>query len=455
MTLPPLNVCRRIAQLHAMIGSPAAKEAENAREKLVKLLAKHGCSWNDLTDIFAAIRTGDSAATNNTADDATSPPSEGTAPDASAGDINIFDLIVYLLEKYVAVSAEERIAIALWLLHTWVFDQFSHTPRLALLSPVRGCGKTLLLILIELLVAEPFRSDNVTAAVIYHHLWSRQRSTLLLDEGDNQSIFRDGTLRAVFNSGHRRGGNISRLNGGWTQKFSTFAPLAVAAIGTLPLPLLHRAVVINMQRRPADVQIERLDETNSPRAFVVAREMVRKWAATTSLNRDPEMPPQLRDRVADNWRPLLSIADALAHGEDARAAAIALCAKRPDEDAGVLLLNDIRTVFDTPVVDRITRDRLIEMLVALEDGFWAEWRGKDDDRPPHRLTGPELAQLLRPFHIRSKTVWPEQRRQGDKSARGYLRGQFEGAWARYCPRSDTPTQSSKTIHLRESEPSHG
>jgi hypothetical protein len=46
------------------------------------------------------------------------------------------------------------------------------------------------------------------------------------------------------------------------------------------------------------------------------------------------MPPQLRDRAADNWRPLLSIADALGHGEDARAAAIALCAKRPDEDAG-------------------------------------------------------------------------------------------------------------------------
>ena len=41
MTLPPPNVCRLIAQLHALIGSPAAKEAENAREKLVQLLTKH------------------------------------------------------------------------------------------------------------------------------------------------------------------------------------------------------------------------------------------------------------------------------------------------------------------------------------------------------------------------------------------------------------------------------
>jgi hypothetical protein len=112
----------------------------------------------------------------------------------------------------------------------------------------------------------------------------RVSGPLLLDEGDNQNIFRDGPLRAVFNSGHRRGSNISRFVGGWTRRFSTFAPLAIAAIGTLPLPLLHRAVVINMQRRPADVQLERLDKTDPPRAFAVTREMARNWAARCPKN---------------------------------------------------------------------------------------------------------------------------------------------------------------------------
>jgi hypothetical protein len=133
MTLPPPNVCRLIAQLHALIGSPAAKEAENAREKLVQLLTKHCCSWNDLPQILAAVRTNDPATTN----DATSPQPEGTAADAMATHINIFDLIVRLIEKYVAVSDDERIAIALWVLHTWIFDQFPITPRLALF---RLCG---------------------------------------------------------------------------------------------------------------------------------------------------------------------------------------------------------------------------------------------------------------------------------------------------------------------------
>jgi hypothetical protein len=114
MTLPPPNVCRLVAQLHALIGSPAAKEAENAREKLVRLLTKHCCSWNDLPEILAAVRTNDPATTN----DATSPQPEGTAADAMATHVNIFDLIVRLIEKYVAVSDDERIAIALWVLHT-------------------------------------------------------------------------------------------------------------------------------------------------------------------------------------------------------------------------------------------------------------------------------------------------------------------------------------------------
>jgi hypothetical protein len=41
MTLLPLKICRRIHALHGMLGSPNAKEANNAREKLTKLLAEY------------------------------------------------------------------------------------------------------------------------------------------------------------------------------------------------------------------------------------------------------------------------------------------------------------------------------------------------------------------------------------------------------------------------------
>jgi hypothetical protein len=209
---------------------------------------------------------------------------------------------------------------------------------------------------------------------------------------------------------------------------------------------MHRAVVINMQR--ASGELQRLDEHDP--SFPAAREQIRRWMTTCSLAPDPEMPPSLRNRAADNWRVLISIGDSLAHGEDARAAAVELCANRPDEDPGVTLLTDIRSVFLALGVDRITSEGLVAALVGLDDGFWHEWRGLNDDQPPRRLTQGELARLLRPFGIRPKTIWPAQRRPSDKSKRGYTRGQFESAWRAYCPAPDTPTQSGRIIGLRRS-----
>jgi Protein of unknown function (DUF3631) len=159
------------------------------------------------------------------------------------------------------------------------------------------------------------------------------------------------------------------------------------------------------------------------------------------------MPSPLRNRAADNWRGLLSIADDFGYGEDARSAAVTLSANRPDEDPGVTLLSDIRTVFQARRADRIASSALVEALLGLDDGLWNEWCGRNDDLQPRKLTQAELARLLRPFHIGPKTVWPLRRRPGDRSYRGYYRAQFEAAWASYCPPADTPTQSSEIIRL--------
>ena len=198
-----------------------------------------------------------------------------------------------------------------------------------------------------------------------------------------------------------------------------------------------------MQRSIA--QLRRLDETSN--VFNLARQGIQKWSATVQLAQDPEMPPALRNRAADNWRVLISVADSLGYGEEARAAAVALSADRPDEDAGVVLLADIRTIFQARKVDRIASAALVEALVELDDGRWAEFRGVNDDRPPRKLTQPQLAQLLRPFVISSRTIWPLRRQPGDKSSRGYLQSQFEPAWRAYCFAADTPTQPSKIMAL--------
>jgi hypothetical protein len=87
-----------------------------------------------------------------------------------------------------------------------------------------------------------------------------------------------------------------------------------------PIAVMSRSIAINMRRSPD--QLKLFDETD--RAFIVKREAIQKWAARCTLSREPEMPAGFQGRTADNWRPLLAIADdfGVDYGEAARAAAV-------------------------------------------------------------------------------------------------------------------------------------
>ena len=49
------------------------------------------------------------------------------------------------IKTYAVVSDAQADTIAIWILHTWLADQFSISPRLAIKSPTKGCGKTTVL----------------------------------------------------------------------------------------------------------------------------------------------------------------------------------------------------------------------------------------------------------------------------------------------------------------------
>jgi hypothetical protein len=152
------------------------------------------------------------------------------------------------------------------------------------------------------------------------------------------------------------------------------------------------------------------------------------------LTGDPELPTELRNRPADNWRPLIAIADACGGdwGTRAREAAVALSAGLQHEDPGVMLLGDIRRVFNAHSVDRIHSQVPVDALVAMEGAPWSEWRGKAGDRQPRPLTQLGLAEALRDFDISPVSIWPMPRSPESKSRKGYLRRQFEAAWRAYC-----------------------
>jgi hypothetical protein len=301
---------------------------------------------------------------------------------------------------------------------------------------------------LDRLVARPYLTDNITAAAVYDTI-DRERCTLLMDEFDNQEISAKAALRAVLNAGYRKGRKVTRGVGKYRREYRVFAPVAIAAIGTLPLPLMSRSIVIRMRRHDWSYDLRRFDRDNVGdlnRVYV----QIRDWARTAKLNPDPKMPPELRGRDADNWRPLIAIADSFGPelGKIARAAAVIFAQDRREEDIVVQLLHSIREVFDTHDVDRITSKALLVALHGLEDAGWSEFCGAKNDGSPHKLRNSELRAMLRLLDIGSRSLWPQKGRPGDASGKGYYRSDFEAAWRAYCGEEPEPGKPAKVVALK-------
>jgi hypothetical protein len=427
----------KLKKLFAMLGQDNDGEFENARQKVSDLLARERRTWKAFVD---SLFSTSSKAWSDWHDHAASNPA-----------INALDLVHHLLWRYLEMTPHQFVAVSLWIAHTFVYQRFTVTPRLMVTSPVRGCGKTTLLDLLEAMCARPLKSDSITAASIYHAV-DREHPTLLIDEADNLGLAFNGALRAVLNSGHRRGGKVTRYHSGQARSFATFAPVAVAAIGTLPLPVMHRSIVIHMERRDGRRQLTWLDkeDPDTKADLNVAYRMMLSWARDAELTSGPPMPAPLRDRQADNWRPLIAIADAF--GADwarrARDAALLWARQHQDEDAAVILLGHIRDIFDARGVDRLPSKTMVDHLTAADDAPWSEWRGIDGNQQPRKLSPGELAKLLEPFQIRPQTIRTFAAAAGRPTLKGYYRAQFEAAWRAYCKDNVTPSQPKNIRHLR-------
>ena len=129
----------------------------------------------------------------------------------------LLDELVFLLLDYVAFSTLAPIeAVALWVLHTYVYEQFETSPYLAITSAERRSGKTRLLDVLELLVAKPWRVIRPAEAVLYRKV-ERDAPTILFDETDTVFGPKAGSnyegIRALLNAGHRRGTKVPRCVG--------------------------------------------------------------------------------------------------------------------------------------------------------------------------------------------------------------------------------------------------
>lgn len=340
--------------------------------------------------------------------------------------------------RYVVLPPGAADALALWTVHTHTYNAFLHTPRLNLCSPDKGCGKTTLLDVIAALVPRPLRTESITCAVLFR-LVDAQAPTLLLDEVDAY-LAENEELRGLLNAGHKRGARALRCEGDKNEvrSFNAFAPAALAGIGHLPGTLHDRSIVVRLVRAKPGEVTARFDSRRTQTESELCRKLAR-WCtdnATQIEARDPTMPEGAFNRLADNWRPLFTIAE-IAGGDWTERAhhAFELLVAKDDADAqgiGTMLLADIRVAFTNTGTDRVFSRVLVESLVGMTDRPWPEaHKGRS-------ISETWLSRRLKAFGITSRTI-----RVGTETAKGYYCDDFQDAFARFL--SDAPTSNRNIV----------
>jgi len=166
--------------------------------------------------------------------------------------------IAAALRAHVVMEDGGAEAVALWALHAHALNAFAYSPRLAITSAERRCGKTTLLDVLGCLAPRPLQTANATAPAIFRTI-ELLTPTLLIDEADT-FLKRNDELRGVLNSGHRKAtASVLRLDGDdhVPRTFGTWAPTAIAMIGSLPDTLADRSIEIRLRRRLASEPLTR------------------------------------------------------------------------------------------------------------------------------------------------------------------------------------------------------
>jgi hypothetical protein len=358
--------------------------------------------------------------------------------------VALLDELIVLLRRFIVWSFPEQVDfVALWVMHTWVFEVFDATPYLDISAASKRAGKTRLLCeVLPLVVCSPWTVFDASEAVLFRKV-DAERPTLLVDEVD--AIFgKDSKLtegvRAIFNAGYKRSATAARCVGNSHDfvDFKVYCPKAFAGLDGLPDTVRDRSARIELRRRaPHEPKPERLRSSKVTAETLPLRMRLRAWAAKVShvlAGADPVLPELASDRAAEVCEVIVAVADLAGDGWATRArhAIVTVMGLTEDEgDRGVVLLAHIREAFDAEKVERLSTARLLRHLVDRgDDSPWAGWWGADIDRGEDKRPAMRLARMLKPYGIGPKQV----RVDGEKT-RGYERADFEDSWARYLPSS--------------------
>ena len=353
---------------------------------------------------------------------------------------DLLDRVHAQLKRFVVFPTDEAAdAVALWIAATHAQPAWECAPRLQIRSPMKQCGKSRLLDMVEALCHDPLMMVFASPAALFRSIGDVEPVTLLVDETDTIFGGKDRTetqeaIRGILNAGHQRGRTIPRCvpPSMEVKHFPTFAMAALAGIGSLPDTIEDRSVIIGLHRKAPGETVEKLRWRLVKPGLHELRDLLHSWARShLGELRDAYPPLPVDDRAADTWEPLAAIADAAGGHWPARArkACTKLCdaaaGSDVDTNLGIRLLADLRDIFSQhqPHIKAHT-DALLSDLRKIDEAPWHDYFG-------HPFDSRDLAKLLRLYEVKSRTVNINGERK-----KGYYVADLWNVWQRYLPPMD-------------------
>jgi hypothetical protein len=356
------------------------------------------------------------------------------------------DAIEKFLRRFLILPNERDYTIAvLWVAHTYFTDRIPTSPRLAIISPEYGCGKSRFLEVLESLCYRGEKLDHQTRSYLMRMVELTVQEygkppTLLIDEIDAvwKSNSEDGeALRAFVNTGYRNTGYYGITEGEGKNrkptKFRTFAPIAIAGKGeVLPESVMTRSHIIRLQKRSGTQTVEKFLNRDVKNAGEELNEWLQAWSESVGEDvtyLDLILP--VEDREEEIWSPLFQVAY-VAGGDWYERVLKALNESRVNSQDDSMS-SERQVLADTyKITEGLTHIRssdLVDKLINLNESDYGHFTY---GRP---ISDRTLAKCLRPYEIKSKQI-----RFPSGSFKGYEVFEIVRAYQGYVPRVPTPLE---------------
>ena len=165
---------------------------------------------------------------------------------------DIYDRIIVILKKYCDLDEKNYNLVALWIIGTYLHDEFPTFPYL-FFNAMKGSGKTRLLKLVSVLCKNGELMASMSESVLFR---TAATSTILIDEFEHIASKDKSALRELLNAAYKKGMSVKRIKkvknlsgeGYEVEKFKVYCPIAMANIWGMENVLEDRCITLIIEK---------------------------------------------------------------------------------------------------------------------------------------------------------------------------------------------------------------